>query len=145
MPMPKKPRPPCRQCGEPVKRASYTYCSNQCQKDFEYHEYIKRWLAGEESGNRAEQVSNHVRRYLMELHGEKCQECGWGKRNPTTGMVPLQVEHVDGDPLNTTPENVKLICPNCHALTPTFGNLNKGNGRTRRRAVRRGNAGVAQR
>ena len=34
-------------------------------------------------------------------------------------------------------ENLKILCPNCHSLTPTFGALNKGNGRELRRIKRR--------
>jgi len=139
MPMPKKPRPPCKSCGKPVKRPTSTYCDNQCQKDFEYREFIRRWKAGEVSGNirvGSDSVSRHVRRYLMEKHGEKCEKCGWSERHPTTGLVPLTVDHKDGDGTNTAEENLRLLCPNCHSLTPTYGNLNKGNGRKTRRKTR---------
>ncbi len=66
--------------------------------------------------------------------------CGWSERHSVTGAVPLEVEHIDGDSQNSTPQNLILLCPNCHALTPTFRNLNKGRGRLHRRK----NAGVAQ-
>lgn len=139
MPKPRKPRPPCRCCGKPVKRASNTYCDNKCQKDFEYQEFIRRWKEGEVSGNtRAGQegLSRHIRRYLVELHGEACQKCGWSERHPVTGLVPLTIDHKDGDWRNSVPENLRLLCPNCHALTPTYGKLNHGNGRVNRRQER---------
>jgi hypothetical protein len=79
-------------------------------------------------------ISGHVRRYLLEKIGEHCEmpDCGWDKRNPVTGKVPLTVSHKDGDWRRSTEDNLELICPNCHSLTPTYGNLNKGRGRPRR-------------
>lgn len=129
VPAHKKPRRDCRQCGSAVKRPSSRFCNNHCQQEFQYAEYIRRWLSGEETGNRSgTQVSRHVRRYLFEQHESKCQECGWGSRNPVTGLVPLTVEHIDGNWLDSRLENLQLLCPNCHSLTPTYGALNQ-NGR----------------
>ena len=134
MPMPKKPRSPCRNCGKTCPRPSYSYCNNKCQQDFQYKEYIRRWQAGEETGNNAGvlsevRVARHVRRFLFEKNGNSCEQCGWSRVNPTSGLVPLTVEHVDGNATNTVESNLKLLCPNCHSLTPTYGNLNKGRGR----------------
>lgn len=95
-----------------------------------YEEYIGRWKRGEETGQRGkEAISAYVRRYLFEKYESKCCECGWSKVNPTTNKVPLEVEHIDGDWTNNKEENLKLLCPNCHALTPTYRSLNKGKGR----------------
>jgi hypothetical protein len=41
----------------------------------------------------------------------------------------VEVEHIDGNWRNNLPENLTLLCPNCHALTPTFRGLNRGHGR----------------
>jgi hypothetical protein len=46
--------------------------------------------------------------------------------------VPVEVEHIDGDWRNNRVENLKLLCPNCHALTATFRALNRGRGRAKR-------------
>lgn len=34
--------------------------------------------------------------------------------------IPLEIEHVDGDRTNNELANLKLLCCNCHALTPTW-------------------------
>lgn len=60
-------------------------------------------------------------------------KCGWSKINPTTGKVPIQLEHIDGNSENNSLDNLKLLCPNCHSLTSTYGALNKGNGRKNRK------------
>ena len=66
---------------------------------------------------------------MREKFGNKCSRCGWCEVNPITNKVPLEVEHVDGNYLNNSEDNLDLICPNCHSLTPTYRALNMGNGR----------------
>lgn len=69
----------------------------------------------------------------MEKNGEQCSFCGWHKKHPTTGNVPLEIDHVDGNAENNQEKNLRLLCPNCHSLTPSFRNLNKNKGRVWRR------------
>ena len=95
-----------------------------------YTSYIQRWLAGEETGMKSDEVlSRHVHRYLRETRGEKCEECGWAEINPKSGRIPIHIDHIDGDYRHTRPENLRILCPNHHALTPFYGSLNRGNGR----------------
>ena len=125
----------CLGCGIELKRPNTHYCSNQCQRDLEYNKYIKSWKLGKANGVRginAKNISGHLIRYLREKY-DACYICEWDKRNPVTNKVPLEIDHIDGNSENNTEENLRLICPNCHSLTPTFRNLNKGNGRNWRR------------
>ena len=106
----------------------------QRQKDLEYTTYVKAWLSGEITGIKADGVlSHHVRRYLLTKAGNKCTKCGWAKVNAVTKKVPLEIDHRDGDHRNNRPTNLKVLCPCCHALTPTYRALNKGHGRPRTR------------
>jgi 5-methylcytosine-specific restriction endonuclease McrA len=73
-----------------------------------------------------------MKKYLIEKYGEKCMECGWDEKHPITGNVPIELEHIDGNSKNNELKNLKLLCPNCHSLTPTYKALNKGNGRHNR-------------
>ena len=34
--------------------------------------------------------------------------------------LSLQVDHTDGNNKNNFPNNVRLVCPNCHSQTETF-------------------------
>lgn len=127
----------CTNCGKQLSRRSARYCSNKCQSDHAYERYIALWKEHKVAGGRgilAKNISGHVRRYLSDKYGDCCSACGWSERHPITQKVPLEIDHIDGNSENNEEHNLRLICPNCHALTPNFRNLNKGQGRSWRRA-----------
>lgn len=92
-----------------------------------------KWIKWNGTGKRNE-LSSAIRRYLLDKAQNKCSLCGWSKKNKITGKIPLQIDHIDGNSKNNRPENLRVLCPNCHSLTPTFGALNKGKGRGWRHA-----------
>lgn len=133
MPMPRKPRTLCLVCGKEPERPSYKYCSNLCQREFQYRFYIMNWKLGKELGLRTTGiVTNPIKKYLRKKFGNKCVLCGWSQINPKTGLVPLVADHIDGNWRNNSEANLRLICPNCDSLSPTYAALNKGNGRKNR-------------
>ena len=124
----------CLNCGKETPRSTYKYCCNRCQFIYQYNFYINRWREGKESGlqQSAGIVSRHVKRYLREKYGNKCCICGWSEINLKIRIVPLTADHIDGNWQNNREENLRLICPNCDSLTPTYKNLNRGKGRKNR-------------
>ena len=59
---------------------------------------------------------------LVALRGHKCENCGlteWLGEE-----IPLEVHHQDGDHLNNELDNLKLLCPNCHAKTENYRGKN---------------------
>ena len=129
----KKPRKPCLICGKPPARSFYKYCSNACQIEFQFQSYIRNWQSGKVAGLQSiGTVNPHIKRYLRRKFGDKCQLCGWSRINGKTGRVPLVADHVDGNWRNNTESNLRLLCPNCDSLTPTYAGLNRGRGRKTR-------------
>lgn len=122
----------CIHCNKEIKYnpSSQTgkYCNNQCQADYGWN---KRKLLIESGDITLD--ARHYKRYLIEKIGEQCQECGWSEINIYSGKIPIELEHIDGNSNNNKLENLMLLCPNCHSLTPTYKALNTGNGRHKRR------------
>jgi 5-methylcytosine-specific restriction endonuclease McrA len=50
-----------------------------------------------------------------------------------TGRVPLEFDHIDGDCSNNRHDNLRLLCPNCHALSENHAVLNYGKSKRRRK------------
>jgi hypothetical protein len=120
----------CLNCGNEILE-NRKYCNNKCQVEHRQkiaHEKIKN---GDTS-----LYETQYKKYLIAEHGNMCMKCGWCEINPITGKVPIQLEHIDGNSDNNSLDNLELLCPNCHSLTPTFGALNKGNVLTKRKISR---------
>ena len=118
----------CEFCNSSIPKKNGKFCSNTCQGSHINRELVVASEKGEiKAGERA------YRKFLIDRDGAKCSKCGWNEVNPTTGKVPIEMNHKDGNSENTRLDNLELLCPNCHSLTPTFRNLNKGSGRAYRR------------
>jgi len=123
----------CIGCGKIlVLRWKKKFCSNQCQSDLKYRLFLNEWLSGQKKVS-TKNISGFIKRYFLVKYQKKCSKCSWSEMNPVTNKVPLEVDHIDGNPENNIESNLRLLCPNCHSLTPFFRNLNKGNGRKWRR------------
>lgn len=115
------------------RNSYHKYCSNKCQKEFEFNKNIEKWLAGTINPLNTNGLSKpFIRKYLFRKFNNKCVLCGWGELNNTTGKIPLEVDHIDGNYKNNKINNLRLLCPNCHSLTSNYKSLNKGNGRGKR-------------
>ena len=105
-------------------------CSLVCSAKLAYKRYIEDWKNGKVTGGGCNgDISHRVRTYIFEKYNSKCSRCSWSEVNISTGKIPLNVDHIDGNYANNKEENLTLLCPNCHSLTPTYGSLNKGHGR----------------
>lgn len=123
----------CIYCGNRVNSKNASFCSKQCEINYKQLQWESKWFSGEINGfyetNHWGKTPDRIRKYLFRKYDNKCARCGWGEINSFTNRIPLEVEHIDGNYKNNRPENLILLCPNCHSLTETYRGANRGNGR----------------
>lgn len=123
----------CKSCEKEISIRNI-FCNNKCQQDYMYTQYIILWKENKVSWLRWEySISHYIVRYLLSKYNYKCSQCSWNEVNKVTWRSPLEVEHIDWNYLNNSEDNLTILCPNCHSLTPTYKSLNKGNGRKQRK------------
>ncbi len=76
--------------------------------------------------------ASNIKARLLEagLLQNVCSGCGhseWRGRE-----LVIQLDHINGDPHDNRLENLRMLCPNCHSQTETFGARNKASMRRKR-------------
>ncbi len=137
----------CLDCNNPISyenRSTSTFCSRSCSAT--YHNSLRRNNEPNPSVHRSRAdirldkiadienglvtVRETLKTYLSEKFGYNCFEC---KESTWRGKIlPLELDHINGDASDNFPNNIRLLCPNCHSITPTWKGRNKGNGRKSR-------------
>jgi hypothetical protein len=71
-------------------------------------------------------TTNRWKRRLIDLgiKEPRCEMCGLDTWNEEP--IPLELDHINGRRDDNRIENLRVICPNCHAQTPTYRGRNIG-------------------
>lgn len=129
-PGPTSSKPRCLDCNNICRPTD-----GRCRKCYDEWR-IKEWLSGNNEitigGGVNKDTMKFVKKYLIETRGDKCEQCGFDEKAPD-GRSIIQMDHIDGNCMNNLIDNLRLLCPNHHAMTPNYGSLNKGSGRAWRR------------
>lgn len=62
--------------------------------------------------------SSILKPHIIRERGNVCESCGmeyWMDK-----LIKLEIHHIDGNRTNNNPENLQLLCPNCHSYTDTW-------------------------
>lgn len=62
-----------------------------------------------------------IREGVFEARCSTCKLTTW-----LGAPIPLELDHINGVNTDNRLENLRLLCPNCHARTPTYRGKNKG-------------------
>lgn len=64
--------------------------------------------------------SHSLRKYLIDagVFTHICSSCKLSEW--LSEPIPLELDHIDGCHSNNVLSNLRLLCPNCHAKTPTY-------------------------
>lgn len=116
----------CLFCGvELTKKSQKKYCSDSCARKDQFKkrcDEVDRTGVFPQLGRFNETDRRFAKMYLEQKYGHICQIC----KNTTWNdkPIPLVTDHIDGNPSNHSVSNIRLICPNCDALLPTYKSKN---------------------
>lgn len=120
----------CLLCNKATHHGSRRFCSKVCREVY----LIKEWKSGNINGaTDYGSIKTFVREHLLKECSYKCSQCGFNKPHPVSGTTILQVDHINGNCFDSSSNNLRILCPNCHAMTPTYGARNKNGKRTWKR------------
>lgn len=123
----------CTRCGKPLHRQNTSGLCQQCAIKTRQEAKISRWLESGDTGMGVDTtIRGVIRNYILESQKHCCAICGipdeWNGKK-----LNFVLDHINGNAADSSPANVRLICPNCDSQLDTYKSKNKNSARTLRK------------
>ncbi len=123
----------CKRCGKDICKGNKSGYCYQCIVDVRREEKIKKWLETGDTGMKVDTtIRGVIREYILEQQNHKCAICNmidqWNNK-----PINFILDHIDGNAANSSPDNLRLICPNCDSQLDTYKSRNKHSARNARK------------
>lgn len=136
----------CEYCSAATSRRN-RFCNNTCFANHRAKEFGEKWeKEGGSALSKSSQVTGSIvgtaRRFIFLKYDSKCASCGWTHDFGDGSLAPLECAHIDNNYKNNDVSNIRLLCPNCHAIATRLFPVPTGTGRWSNGGDARNQAGV---
>lgn len=105
-----------------ASRRGRTHSREACEKILRSHTRPVKEVLCDDGSIPLSSAKGYFLKLMIRLDRYFCQIC---RVNEWDGkFLILQVDHIDGNNINHTIDNLRLLCPNCHSMTHNFGGGN---------------------
>ena len=123
----------CTVCNKSISYNSISGLCQQCSIETRRAAKIEAWLTSGETGMKVDTtIRGVIREYILDSQNHSCAICGisdtWNNKK-----LNFILDHIDGNASNSSPSNIRLICPNCDSQLDTYKSKNKNSARTKRK------------
>lgn len=88
--------------------------------------FPEQWTPLEEYFSNKKRINSNELRIRLLRNGIFQRICCICKLSEWNGKpIPIELDHIDGNKYNNCIENLRMICPNCHAQTDNYKSKNK--------------------